>query len=210
MSNFGANEDCSVATTLSHPFSANSWKTLTGWHLHTTVLTSQVLMESTVLPVHDDLSLKILVRSLYTSHSTEIVGSLGISWYKFLSSCLFSRLNLVNKLLVRKNRHECVFHMQPYSVNFKKIKAEYPCSGLVETLWMSFSSGIDSPAHSFLKPDSSQHSSKEMCALDTEIHPYVVKKKKSAPGHWRLLRNFGCSSPLGKSVSPPIFGPFFS
>lgn len=58
------------------------------------------------------------------------------------------------------------------------IKAEYPCSGLVETLWMSFSSGIDSPAHSSLKPESSWHSSNEMCGLETEIHPYAVKKNQ--------------------------------
>lgn len=33
---------------------------------------------------------------------------------------------------------------------------------------------------------------------------------KSLADYLRLLRNLGCSSPLGKSVSPPIFGPFFS
>lgn len=95
-----------------------------------------------------------------------------MGWDKFHSRCLFSRLNLVTKLLVKENTCEHVFHMLPYSVNFKKIKGKYPCSGLEEILLMSFSSGIDSPAHSPLKSDSSWHSSKEMCGLDTEIHPY--------------------------------------
>lgn len=74
-----------------------------------------------------------------------------------------------------------------------------------ETLWMSLSQEID-----FLVDSSSQNPPgiPVMRGLDIEILPYVVKA--STPGHIRLLRNFGCSSPLGKSVSPPIFGPFFS
>jgi len=134
-------------------------------------------------------------------------GFRGFSQYRFHTTILFSRLRLVNKLLLRKSRHECVFHMQPYSVTFK-IKAGYPCSGLAKTLWMSFSQGIDFSAHSSLKPESSWLSSKEMCGLDIEIHLCVGKTSTSR--HLRLLRNFGCSSPLGRSVSPPIFGPFFS
>lgn len=133
------------------------------------------------------------------------MGSLGISWYKLHSTCLFSRLNLVNQPLLRKYRHERVFHMQPLSGSFKKINAECPRSGQEETLWMSFSRGIG-----FLVDSSSQTPPgiPVMCGLDIEIHPYVTKTP--TPGHLRLLRNFGCSSPLGKSVSPPIFGPFFS
>lgn len=47
------------------------------------------------------------------------------------------------------------------------------------------------------------------CVFQTQKSIHMLWKK-STPCHLRLLRNFGCSSPLGKSVSPPIFGPFFS
>lgn len=128
MSNFGANEDRCVVTTLSDPFSANSWKG-TRLTLSSTTLISQVHTESDfsvrALPVHDDLSLKILVGSFYASHLTWIVRL-------FHSTCLFSRLNLVNKLLLRQNRHEGVFHTQPFSGSFKKINAECSCSDPVK------------------------------------------------------------------------------